>query len=90
MSSFDAEGDESGEEERNETKHILKTRINYIDRQAIRLVTYELHGLTILVVTEVHHHHHPPLVFGISPGATVADPIHGRGWLIAMVLGGWR
>ena len=51
MSSFDAEGDESGEEERNETKHILKTRMNYIDRQAIRLVTYELHGLTILVVT---------------------------------------
>ena len=51
MSSFDAEGDESGEEERNETNHILKTRMNYIDRQAIRLVTYELHGLTILVVT---------------------------------------
>ena len=51
MSSFDAEGDESGEEERNETNYILKTRMNYIDRQAIRLVTYELHGLTILVVT---------------------------------------
>ena len=59
MSSFDAEGDESGEEERNETNYILKTRMNYIDRQAIRLVTYELHGLTILVVTVfiiiIHH-----------------------------------